>query len=73
MALLRYAPGASVPRHRHAGLETVIVLDGEQSDERGSYPAGSLVLNAEGSAHSVRSEGGCVVLIQWQRPVELLE
>ena len=33
VALLRYAPGASVPRHRHPGLETVLVLDGVQSDE----------------------------------------
>lgn len=27
-ALLRYAPGASVPRHRHPGLETILVLEG---------------------------------------------
>jgi anti-sigma factor ChrR (cupin superfamily) len=34
VALLRYAPGAGVPRHRHQGLETILVLDGAQSDER---------------------------------------
>jgi anti-sigma factor ChrR (cupin superfamily) len=69
VALLRYAPGAGVPRHRHDGLETILVLEGVQSDERGDYSAGSLVLNPEGSAHSVWSESGCVVLIQWDRPV----
>ncbi len=69
VALLRYAPGAGVPRHRHGGLETIIVLDGVQSDEAGDYPAGSLILNPEGSAHSVWSGPGCVVLIQWDRPV----
>lgn len=73
VALLRYGPGASVPRHRHGGLETVLVLDGAQSDERGTYPAGSLVLNPAGSVHAVRAEGGCVVLIQWERPVEIVE
>jgi anti-sigma factor ChrR (cupin superfamily) len=73
LALLRYAPGAAVPRHRHGGLETVIVLEGSQSDERGRHPAGSVVLNPEGSIHSVWSDEGCVVLIQWQRPVEMLE
>ena len=26
VALLRYQPGASVPRHLHTGLETIIVL-----------------------------------------------
>lgn len=73
VALLRYAPGASVPRHRHTGLETILVLEGEQSDERGDYPVGSLVLNPEGSAHSVWSTPGCVVLIQWDRPVRFEE
>jgi len=31
------------------------------------------VVNPEGSVHSVRSEEGCVVLIQWERPVRILE
>ena len=73
VALLRYAPGARVPRHRHAGLETILVLQGSQIDERGRYGPGTLVLNPEGSEHSVWSEEGCVVLIQWARPVEFLD
>jgi anti-sigma factor ChrR (cupin superfamily) len=70
VALLRYRPGASVPSHRHRGFELIYVVSGEQSDERGSYPAGSLVTNHDGDVHSVRSEHGCVVLIVWERPVE---
>jgi anti-sigma factor ChrR (cupin superfamily) len=73
VALLRYASGARVPRHRHAGLETVLVLEGAQCDERGRYPAGTLVINPPGSEHSVWSEEGCVVLIQWAQPVLFLE
>ncbi len=73
LALLRYAPGASVPAHRHRGLETVLVLDGAQCDERGRHVAGALIVNTEGSIHSVWSEEGCVVLIQWTRPVEILD
>jgi anti-sigma factor ChrR (cupin superfamily) len=72
VALLRYAPGAGVPRHRHPALETILVLEGVQSDERGDYPAGSLILNAEGTEHSVWSETGCTVLIQWNLPVEFV-
>lgn len=72
VALLRYAPRASVPRHRHGGLETILVLEGEQSDERGDYGAGSLVLNPEGTVHSVWSRPGCLVLISWERPVVFL-
>ncbi len=73
VAVLRYAPGAAVPRHLHTGLETIVVLDGVQSDEHGNYPAGSLILNPEGVVHSVWSEPGCVVLVQWERPVRFLE
>ncbi len=73
VAILRYAPGAKVPRHLHTGLETILVLEGVQSDERGDYSEGTLVLNPEGSTHSVWSENGCAVLIQWERPVEILD
>lgn len=68
-ALLRYAPGAGVPEHVHSGLETIIVLEGTQSDERGTYGTGTVVCNPAGSRHRVWSESGCVVLIQWERPV----
>ncbi|NDV00008.1 cupin domain-containing protein [Pseudoroseicyclus tamaricis] len=73
VALLRYASGARAPRHRHAGLEIVQVLAGSQSDERGDYPAGSVVMNPEGSEHSVWSREGCVALLSWSRPVEFLQ
>jgi anti-sigma factor ChrR (cupin superfamily) len=72
VAILKYQPGASVPFHRHAGLETIMVLDGTQSDEDGSYEAGALVLNAKGTEHSVWTKDGCVVLIQWDLPVIIL-
>lgn len=73
MAVLRYAPGASVPLHRHPGLETIVVLDGAQGDERGNYPAGSVILNKPGSQHTVTSPDGCVVLICWSLPVQFLD
>ena len=73
VAILRYAPGAKVPLHLHTGLETILVLEGVQSDERGDYEEGTLVLNPQGTTHSVWSEKGCAVLIQWERPVEILD
>ena len=72
LALLRYAPGASVPRHLHRGLETIMVLDGAQSDENGEYRKGAVALNPVGSEHSVWSPEGCVVLIHWTKPVLML-
>ena len=71
-AILRYAPGAEVPPHRHEGYEYIYVLEGEQSDERGSYAAGTFVINEPGAVHRVTSRNGCVVLILWLRPVVFL-
>lgn len=68
-ALLRYQPGASAPEHRHNGYEHIYVLQGSQRDERGIYPAGTLVVNPPGTTHWVASDEGCVVLIIWERPV----
>ncbi len=39
-ALLRYAPGSKVPRHRHEGTEKIYVLIGKQRDERGDLSGG---------------------------------
>jgi anti-sigma factor ChrR (cupin superfamily) len=73
VALLRYQPGAAVPRHRHQGVETVLVLAGQQSDEAGDYGEGRFLINPAGSEHAVWSRPGCVVLIHWQRPVTMLK
>ncbi|WP_437738847.1 cupin domain-containing protein [Sorangium sp. So ce1335] len=68
-ALLRYAPGASVPQHVHRGREHILVLAGSQSDERGHHRAGTLVVNSPGTRHSVSSAEGCIVLAIWEQPV----
>ncbi|MEO1591347.1 MAG: cupin domain-containing protein [Cyanobacteria bacterium J06632_22] len=68
-ALLKYAPGATVPAHDHSGYEHIIVLSGSQQDERGVYPTGTVVINPPGSGHTVLSEAGCIVLIIWEKPV----
>ncbi|RWM23964.1 MAG: allophanate hydrolase [Mesorhizobium sp.] len=73
VAILNYRPSAGVPRHRHVALETIVVLEGTQSDENGDYPAGSVILNPVGTEHSVWTEDGCVVLIQWNLPVVILD
>ena len=72
LALLRYAPGASVPRHRHLGLETVVVLEGSQSDDNGNYGKDSVVLHAAAARPYRVFTAGCVVLIHWTRPVVML-
>jgi anti-sigma factor ChrR (cupin superfamily) len=71
-AFLRYAPGSSVPRHAHRGHEHILVLEGSQTDENGRHDAGTVVINPPGTAHSVVSEDGCVVLAVWEKPVSFL-
>jgi anti-sigma factor ChrR (cupin superfamily) len=68
-AYLRYAPGATVPFHRHAGYEHVLVLSGSQTDHNGRHTADTLVINPPGSAHAIFSEEGCIVLVIWERAV----
>jgi len=72
IAVLRYAPGAQVPRHLHVGTETILVLEGSQSDERGTYTRGDMVVNPVGFEHSVWSDEGCVVLLHWEKPVQFV-
>jgi anti-sigma factor ChrR (cupin superfamily) len=69
-ALLRYAPGAELPAHRHAGFEQILVLEGAQVDELGHYGKGTVVVNPPGSSHAVTSPEGCVVFVTWDLPVE---
>ncbi len=69
-ALLRYAPGASVPAHRHIGFEHILVLTGSQRDENGVYTAGTLLVSPPGSRHAVTSDAGCLVLAIWAGPLD---
>ena len=70
-ALLRYQPGASVPRHDHMGFEHIFVLSGAQTDQNGEHKAGTLVINPPNTNHSVSSQAGCIVLAIWEKPVSL--
>ena len=71
-ALLRYAPGATVPAHQHAGFEHIYVIAGAQEDENGRYEAGTMVINPPGTRHFVRSPEGCLVLVVWLKPVRFV-
>lgn len=70
--LLRYEPGARVAEHEHVGYEQMLVLDGDQFDEHGTYPAGTFVVNPPGTRHSPGSTGGCVALLIYEKPVRFV-
>ncbi len=70
--LLRYQAGARVAEHEHIGYEHVLVLEGDQYDEHGSYPAGSFSINPPGTRHSPCSHGGCIALLIYNLAVQFL-
>lgn len=60
--LMRYAPGATIPRHRHLGDEQLWVLEGSVTDDTGTCPAGTYARRPPGCVHSVVSRDGALVL-----------
>lgn len=71
--LLKYEPGARVKAHEHVGYEHVFVLEGDEYDEDGTYPEGSLAVNPPGTCHSPGSRGGCIALLIYEKAVRFLE
>ena len=63
-SLVRYAQGGAFPEHAHPQGEEILVLDGVFADEHGVYPAGSFLMNPDGSRHSPRSEDGCTLFVR---------
>ena len=52
----------SVGLHYHAKTESVYVIDGTQTDGKGTYPTGSLYFNPPGSGHAISNSSGFFIL-----------
>ena len=72
-AMFRVEPGATLPRHRHTGVEQTFVLEGSLVDEDGACTAGNFVWRRPGSVHSAHSPDGCLTIGVFQSPNEFLE
>lgn len=71
-ALLRFREAGKVPLHEHRGFEHILVLAGSQRDQNGVATAGTLMINPDGTRHSVISEAGCIVLAIYNESVRFL-
>jgi anti-sigma factor ChrR (cupin superfamily) len=60
--LVRYAAGATIPRHRHLGDEHIFVLEGSVADDTGTCTAGNYARRPPGCVHTVTSREGALVL-----------
>ncbi len=63
-SVVRYDPGGVFHTHHHPQGEEILVLEGVFSDEHGDYPAGTYLLNPDGSRHAPFSEPGCTLLVR---------
>jgi anti-sigma factor ChrR (cupin superfamily) len=68
--LMRYAPGATIPRHRHVGDEQIFVLEGSVADDTGVCTAGNYARRPPGCEHTVVSETGALVFAVTSGPTE---
>lgn len=70
--LVRMAPGARLPEHRHRGVEQSFVLEGTLVDDEGECTVGNFVWRRPGSVHNAWSPDGCLILAVFEAPNEFL-
>jgi anti-sigma factor ChrR (cupin superfamily) len=63
-SIVRYDASTTFPPHAHPAGEEILVLDGEFSDEHGTYPSGTYIKNPPGSTHAPGSETGCTLFVK---------
>ena len=66
--LLRWAPGARLPMHKHPEIEQTWVLEGSFADHQGTARAGEFVWRTAASVHETRSDEGAVILAIYRKP-----
>ena len=71
--LLKFDAGATYPAHNHPGGEEVFVLEGDLKLGKDHLYAGDYLYTPPNGKHAVRSEGGCVVLVNVPEEVEILK
>ena len=63
-SIVKYDAGGKFRTHTHPEGEEILVLSGEFCDDHGRYPAGSYLLNPDGTQHAPYSDQGCVLFVR---------
>ena len=71
--LLKFEAGATYPAHNHPGGEEIFVVEGDLKLGKDHLYAGDYLYTAPNNIHSVRSVGGCVVLVKTPQEVEIIK
>src|SRR3989304_4938052 len=72
-ALMKFEPGARLPKHAHTDIEQTFVLQGSLVDEDGACTAGNFVWRRSGSVHDAWSPNGGIFLGIFRRPNQFFE
>ncbi|MEL0631472.1 ChrR family anti-sigma-E factor [Pseudoalteromonas carrageenovora] len=59
-SLLHIDAGGEIPEHTHTGFEITLLLDGEFSDEEGSYVPGDFIFQDGSHQHTPLTKDGCL-------------
>jgi anti-sigma factor ChrR (cupin superfamily) len=70
--LVRFEPGAKLPRHRHVGDELIFVIEGSNADESGEVMTGDVNFRPNGCEHTVTTKNGATVFALVSGGVEML-
>lgn len=70
--MLKFEAGASYPAHNHPGGEEIFVLEGDVKLGKDHLFAGDYLYTAVNNKHNVRTDNGCVLLVNVPEEVEIL-
>ena len=67
MHTIRLEPNTKYPGHKHSMEEWVYVLEGDMSDQRGTYEKGDFLINEINSEHQITSgsEGTEILVVKF--------
>jgi quercetin dioxygenase-like cupin family protein len=71
--LLKFEAGATYPAHDHPGGEEIFVVEGDLKLGKDHLYAGDYLYTSPNGKHAVRSETGCVVLVNVPEEVVILK
>ncbi len=63
-SIVKYDAGGKFRTHSHPEGEEILVLSGEFCDDHGRYPAGTYLLNPDGTQHAPYSDQGCELFVR---------
>lgn len=67
-ALVRFAPGCTLPDHEHVEIEQTYVLEGAFEDQEGQCTAGNFVWRPAGNRHTAHSKSGALMIAMFLKP-----